>query len=75
MDERSGVVQNLRDAGLDDTQIKAFLSAFDRGQTALAIRQLRSYRPALLEEMHRTQRRVDCLDYLTHRLEKEQKGV
>jgi hypothetical protein len=75
MDERGGVVQNLRDAGLDDTQIGAFLLAFDRGQTALAIRQLRSWRPALVEEMHRSQRRVDCLDYLTRRLEKEQKEV
>jgi len=74
MDERNSVLMNLRDAGLNKAQVEEFMQTFDKGQMEYAIRLLRKYRPELMEEMHKSQQRVDCLDFLMHRLEKVQRA-
>ena len=72
-DVRSDLIQNLHDAGLNDEQILDFLECTREKGTEEQIRFLRIYRRTLMDDLHETQRRVDGLDYLVYKLEKEQK--
>jgi len=65
---------HLRDAGCSPEQIEAALSLYSEGRTDEEIRLLRSHRSQLLEELHFSQRRLDCLDLLIHKIEKQGKA-
>ncbi|MCM1113166.1 MAG: hypothetical protein NC399_07940 [Muribaculum sp.] len=67
------MVQNLKDAGCDADQIADLCGLCGTGQTEEAVRALRRHRCRLMERLHQSQKRVDCLDYLIHKLEKERK--
>ena len=73
MEERYAAALNLRDAGLSEKQVAEFLLCFDSGSVEEQIRLLRRYRPELMEKMHESQKKVDCLDFLICKLEKRQK--
>ena len=71
--DRNTVIQNLQDAGLSEAQTAEFLRYFDQGSKEEQIRLLRRCRPMLMEELHASQKKVDCLDFLVCRLEKEKR--
>lgn len=68
MDEWESIRQNLLDAGCNDTTIKRFLQCTDQRErmNILAI-----HRAELMDSYHRESKRIDCLDYLVRRLQKE----
>lgn len=70
MSEQSETLQILRDCGLSDSQIERFLTDCS-GDPDRQIRFLRLYRPELMRSLRRTQKQVDCLDFLVRRLEKK----
>ena len=64
--DSDGFLENLVDAGCPETIIQSF---FDRqGQTKEQIGLLYEYRKSILDEVHRHQKRLDCLDYLIYAL-------
>jgi len=63
---------NLKDAGCDETIIKNFLRLQKEGRRQEQYRLLSLYRVSLLEQLHVSQRRIDCLDYLLYAMKKEQ---
>ena len=65
------VRRNLSDAGCDGSFIEKFLLLEQRGQKKEQLRLLAQHRLALLEDLHRDQYRIDCLDYLVYTMEKE----
>ena len=65
--------QNLIDAGCTEASAEDVERLYQNGQTAEAIRKLRLLRCDLIEELHRSQRKVDCLDFLIRQTEKENK--
>ena len=65
------VRRNLSDAGCDGSFIEKFLLLEQRGQKKEQLRLLAQHRLALLENLHRDQYRIDCLDYLVYTMEKE----
>lgn len=65
------VRRNLSDAGCDGSFIEKFLLLEQRGQKKEQLRLLAQHRLALLEDLHRDQYRLDCLDYLVYTMEKE----
>ena len=71
--DREAIIQNLKDAGLSEGQTAEFLKYFDQGSKAEQVRLLRRCRPVLMEELHASQKKVDCLDFLVCRLEKEKR--
>lgn len=69
------IVQNLKDAACDETTIRAFLQSLQGGKMLEGIRLLRAHRRCWLDELHREQKRIDCLDYLLFRLQKADAGI
>lgn len=65
------LLENLLDAGCDGklTRQVERLMAAGRRRESLAL--LTEYRRELLERCHVEQKRLDCLDYLMYKLEKD----
>lgn len=68
------VIQNLKDAGCDTDTITAFIDNLKDDRTEEGMRLLASYRRSVLEKLHREQKKLDCLDYLVYKIEKEKKS-
>lgn len=73
MTEKEQLMQGLLDAGCDATACAAIGSLFEAGYTSEVLRRMRLQRCELVDEMHRSQRKVDRMDYLIHTQEKRMK--
>lgn len=71
MNEKDEVIQNLVDAGCDESKIHDFLECKNKKNKQLKV--LCLHRRDLLEKMHECQRCIDCLDYLVYQMEKRDK--
>lgn len=67
------MMQNLKDAGCDAQETAKVLKLYDRGKISEAIQHLRRHRLIIMEELHKSQFKVDCLDFLVYHMEKRQK--
>lgn len=65
------IIQNLKDAGCSADEISSVRRLCDAGQIREAIQVLRRHRCELMDNLHQSQSRVDCLDYLVFKMEKE----
>ncbi len=65
------VIQNLEDAGCDSEIIKEFFSLDAEGKTGEQLKLLARQRQQLLDRVHKEEKRIDCLDYLTYQLNKK----
>ena len=68
---REAILRNLKDPGCDPEVIARFMACQDAGKTKDSLRVLASQRAALLDEVHASQAKLDCLDYLIYKLRKE----
>jgi len=68
-DEYGMVRQNLIDAGCDPQTMASCLGCFDEGNLAKMLPALAKHRQALLDKLHREQKRIDCLDYLIYTIQ------
>ena len=65
------MIQNLKDAGCCAQTIEQICRLYGNGQIQDAIKMLRKHRCGLMDSLHESQERVDCLDFLVWRMEKE----
>ena len=63
--------QSLADAGCDPETIGTVCMLYDSGQTREAVRVLRRHRCTLMDELHESQSKVDCLDFLLRNIHKK----
>lgn len=68
--ERQEIIQNLKDAGCKEDFIMKFISMTDNNRSEEAFELLRKWRNHLMEEIHSSQHKLDCLDYLIRKLKK-----
>ena len=61
------IIQNLKDAGCEQNLIDEFLKLEESAQLKL----LAKHRSNLLEELHKNQKQIDCLDYLIFNLKQK----
>ena len=73
MTEKEQLMQGLLDAGCDAAACSTIGSLFEAGYTSEVLRRMRLQRCELVDEMHRSQRKVDRMDYLIHTQEKRMK--
>ena len=73
MNDKEKTIQNLHDAGCNKQQIENFLQCECTCCIEDQIKMLRLYRIPLMDELHKSQEKVDCLDYLLYQLEKEKR--
>ncbi len=71
-EKREALVQNLKDAGCDQETIEKYCQCCDCGDQRGKERLLEQHRRDLLDDMHRAQKRIDCLDYLWYQERKKQ---
>lgn len=69
------LIQNLKDAGCGETVIADVCGLYEKGQIRDAVKKLRRYRCSLMDTLHKSQERVDCLDYLVRHMEKEERKM
>ena len=68
--EHEILVQNLLDAGGDTAAAESFCALLENGTHAQQMKLLQQQRTILLECLHKSQRNLDCLDYLIYTLKK-----
>ena len=62
--ELERILANLRDAGCDEDELEKARQIYDAGDSEALIRYFRKCRCCRMEELHESQRKVDCLDHL-----------
>lgn len=65
------MIDSLYEIGLTDEQKRTARKLYDMGQNAELIRYLKKCRCGLVDEMHESQKKVDRIDYLIRKAEKE----
>lgn len=67
------IVQNLKDAGCDEATIQCFMDKLKSGKQNEGTQLLLKCRCGLLDNLHKEQKRIDCLDYLLFMIKKQNK--
>ena len=62
---------NLLDAGCNDESAAFVNQLVQAGRLSDALHEMKAFRCDLMEVLHQSQRRVDCVDYLIRQTEKE----
>ncbi len=70
-DTQSILRENLIDAGCDPALCLRVTQLLTEGRRGETVELLTRHRRKVLENCHREQSRIDCLDYLLHQLEKQ----
>ena len=68
---KQDVKDTLLDAGCSEIAAQAVERLYNAGALSDALHRMRLLRCDLVDELHQSQRRVDCLDYLIRQTEKE----
>lgn len=69
--ERENLTQLLHDADCPDEFTQRFLKTMETGTTGDQLRLLRTQRSRQLERVHAEEKKLDILDFLRYRLEKQ----
>ncbi len=64
------IIQNLKDAGCSGETISKFMENLNKGYIEEGTYLLNEHRRILLNNLHKSQRQIDCLDYLMYTLKK-----
>lgn len=65
--------QNLIDAGCDQKIVKRCMDLVQGKKTAEIKQILARHRQTLLNTVHAEQKKIDCLDYLIYKIDKDQR--
>ncbi len=68
---REKIIQNLKDCGCDRAIIGDFMEKLDAGQKKEALAILAKHRKDLLDQFHKCDGCICCLDYLANRIKNE----
>ena len=63
-EELEKILTNLSDAGCGSEELQKAKQLYEAGDTEALIRYFRKCRCNRMDELHESQRKVDCLDYL-----------
>ena len=75
MEDENNIMQNLLDAGCPESAAVFAQQLYNSGQKKDALQAMKLVRCNLMDELHKSQRRVDCLDFLIRQTEKEIKTI
>lgn len=71
VNEEQDIIQNLIDAGCRDELIESFMADVRGNKFSDGMKLLEKHRRKLLDDLHKEQKKIDCLDYLVYRMKKE----
>lgn len=70
--KKEKVLQNLRDCDCNEQVIAQFMAAVEQGNKQKALALLAEHREELLQQFHKCNDCICCLDYLVNQIEKEE---
>ncbi len=70
-EELERILTNLSDAGCGSGDLEKAQRLYEAGDTQALIRYFRKCRCVRMEELHESQRKVDCLDFLIRQTAKK----
>ena len=68
--ELEKILSNLSDAGCGNDELEHAKQLYEAGDTETLLRYFRKCRSKRMNELHESQRKVDCLDFLIRRTAK-----
>lgn len=71
INDENAIVQNLIEAGCGQEFITEFMEDLRKDNISKDLKLLQAHRRSLLDNLHKEQKRIDCLDYLVYRMTKE----
>ena len=71
MSEKEQLIHGLADAGCDAETAERISRLYEAGSHDEALHQLKVQRCVLIDEMHESQRKVDRMDFLIRKQEKQ----
>lgn len=69
--KEEAIIQNLKDSGCGAETIEEFVEDMRKEKYSEGLKLLAAHRRVLLDELHKEQKRIDCLDYLVYKMKKE----
>ncbi len=69
-DKKEALIQNLQDAGCSQKIINEFFELLEKKQINQIMVLLKKYRNSILNTIHKSQKKIDILDYLIFDLKK-----
>lgn len=66
------MIEILKDAGCSHQQIGEFMELYRQGKIERLYILLEKHRRKILENLHKTEREIDCLDYLVYQMKKQE---
>lgn len=69
--KEEAIIQNLKDCGYGAETIEAFVEDIRKEKYSEGLKLLAAHRRTLLDDLHNEQKRIDCLDCLVYKMEKE----
>lgn len=69
--KEEAIIQNLKDCGCGAETIEAFVEDIRKEKYSEGLKLLAAHRRTLLDDLHNEQKRIDCLDCLVYKMEKE----
>lgn len=70
--EQEHIILNMKDAGCSEDTIQRFLLCYQADDIKGELKVLSNHRQALLDEVHKGQKEIDCLDYLVYQIERNE---
>ncbi len=71
--EEQLLLRNLQDAGCGETDIQRYFKLREEGREQEQLRFLSAHRVKLLDQVHKSQEKLDCLDYLIYSMKNNKK--
>lgn len=68
------VIQNLKDAGCTNKQIQEIMELYKSGKKDIVCKALESHRKCVVDNVHKNEKQIDCIDYFIYQMKKENKG-
>lgn len=72
-DKKFYITRNLKDAGCDAATIERFLQLEAEGNADGQMHLLAKQKASLLDQLHGSQEKIDCLDYLVYSMKAKTK--
>lgn len=72
--ENNSLYQNLLDAGLNAEKAEQYENLAKSGEWNKLLSELSKQKKNLLSSLHKSEKQIDCLDFLVYEINKKHKG-
>lgn len=70
---KEDIIQNLKDAGCKKELILEIIEFYDKGKKERIQEKLQVHRRKILDNEHKAQKQIDCLDFFLYQMKMEEK--